>query len=104
MGAPQTYQDLAGEIPEGWQLVDVACRNLKLALKTPTFAKMPKTAAVIYSAVATLTKLLSHYTAKGDSGGAPTSPMMTDESDSGGSDAHFVSAGAEAEPPPDSGS
>jgi hypothetical protein len=95
--------DLPSEIPAGWQLVDAACRQLKLAIKHPTFAKTPKTVAVLYDCVETMTKLLSHYTQKGDSGGAPTS--TAEPSQSGDNmDAHFTASDVAAEPAPDSGS
>jgi hypothetical protein len=98
------YNDLPSELPAGWQLVDASCRQLKLAIKHPTFAKTPKTAAVLYSLVETMTQLLSHYTTKGDGGGAPTSTNEPGESSGGDTDAHFTSADADVQPPPDSGS
>lgn len=98
------YNDLPSELPAGWQLVDAACRQLKLALKHPSFAKTPKVAAVLYSLVETMTQLLSHYTARGDAGSAPTGTASADEGmggdDSG--DAHFTSADADVQPPPES--
>jgi len=79
-------------------------RQLKLAIKMPTFAKTPKTVAVLYSMVETGTQLISHYTAKGDSAGAPTSVAEPDGGSEGSSDAHYTSADTDAQPAPDSGS
>jgi hypothetical protein len=98
------FNDLPSELSGGWQLLDAASRQIGLAIKHPDFVKTPKTVAVLYSLKETLTQLISHYTAKGgDSGGAPTSTAPADDGSSE-PDAHFVSAGAEAEPSPESGS
>ena len=78
-------------------------RQLKLAIKMPTFAKTPKTVAVLYSMVETGTQLISHYTSKGDAAGAPTSVAEPDGSEES-SDAHYTSADTDAQPAPDSGS
>lgn len=96
--------DMPSELSGGWQLLDAVCRQLKLTIRHPDFAKTPKTVAVLYSVLETLTELISHYTKGGDAGGAPTS-VAPESSDRGGdADAHFVSADADAEPPPESAS
>jgi hypothetical protein len=101
--AAQGFEDLPSELPGGWQLVDAAMRQLKLAIKMPTFAKTPKTVAVLYSMVETGTQLISHYTTKGDAAGAPTSVAEPDGgSDDNSSDAHYTSADTDAQPAPDS--
>ena len=89
----------------GWGMLDGVCRQLKLTIKMPEFQKTPRVAAVLYSVLTTLTKLVSHYTSKGDGGGAPTS-VAPEAGESGGDsgDAHFVSADADAIPPPESAS
>jgi hypothetical protein len=77
-------------------------RQLKLAMKMPTFAKTPKTVAVLYSMVETGTQLLSHYTSRGDAAGAPTSVAEPDGGSDENSDAHYTSADTDAQPPPES--
>ena len=84
--------------------MDASMRQLKLAIKMPTFAKSPKVVAVLYSMVETGTQLISHYTAKGDTAGAPTSVAEPDGDSEGSSDAHYTSADTDAQPAPDSGS
>jgi hypothetical protein len=102
--SPFAGVDMPSELPGGWQMLDGVCRQLKLTIRMPDFAKTPKTVAVLYSVLETLTELISHYTSKGDGGGAPTSVAPESEDRGGESDAHFVSADADAIPPPESAS
>lgn len=102
--ADPSYQDLPSELPGGFQLLDAAMRQLKLAIKHPTFAKMPKVVAVLYSMLETGTQLISHYTSKGDAGGTPTSVAPESPEGDVDSDAHYTSADADAQPSPESGS
>jgi hypothetical protein len=96
------FEDLPSELPGGWQLADAAARQIKLAIKHPTFAKTPKTVAVLYSVLETLTSLIAHYTSRGDSGGAPTSVAEPEPGSEDNSDAHYTSADADAQPAPES--
>ena len=98
------YDDLPSELPGGWQLLDAAMRQVKLAIKHPTFAKTPKTVAVLYSMLETGNKLISHYTSRGDAGGAPTSTAEPEPGSEENSDAHYTSADTDAQPSPESGS
>ena len=92
--------DMPSELSGGWQLVDGACRQLKLIIRHPDFATKPKTVAVFSSVLETLTELLNHSIQSGDGGGAPTSVMNDSSEKDDADDAHFVSADADAEPPP----
>jgi hypothetical protein len=69
--------DLSIELPPEWQMVDGVIRQVKLAIRAPGMQKIAKAVAVLSSVLETLNKLFSHYTQKGDGGGAPTS-IVTD--------------------------
>lgn len=99
---PFAGMDMPSELPGGWQLLDGVTRQLKLTIRMPDFNKTPKVVAVLYSVLETLTELISHYTSKGDGGGAPTS-VAKPGMDGDESDAHFTSADADALPPPEVG-
>ena len=97
---PLGLTDLPSELSGGWQLLDGVARQLKFAIRHPDFVKIPKTVAVLYSVLKTLTELISHYTAKGDAGGAPTGKAGSPADREDVQDAHFVSADADATPEP----
>jgi hypothetical protein len=97
---PFSGVDIPSELPEHWGMLDAISRQLKLAITMPGFGSTPKVVAALYSILASLTKLISHYTAKGDAGGAPTSVAQDMPEPEDGSDAHFVSADADTIPPP----
>jgi hypothetical protein len=65
------FTDLSVDMPSGWQIVDIAVRLLKTALRTTDFQETPKAVAVISSVTHTLGNLISHY-AKGVSGSSKT--------------------------------
>ena len=98
---PFSGVDIPSELPEHWGMIDAITRQLKLAIRMPGFSKTPKVVAALYSVLASLTKLISHYTAQGDAGGAPTSVAQEPPESESGSDAHFVSADADTIPPPE---
>src|SRR6516165_3062142 len=62
--------DLSIELPPEWQMVDGVIRQVKLAIRAPGMQKIAKAVAVLSSVLETLNKLFSHYTQKGDGGGA----------------------------------
>ncbi len=60
---PSPYVDLSIRLPNHWQLVDVACRNIRSAIDTGGFRKTPKVAAAVRQIEADLTRLVSAYSA-----------------------------------------
>lgn len=93
--------DLSPDLPPGWQMVDGASRQLRIALSDQTFQKMPETVAVLHKVLSTIDNLVAHYTSKGDKGGAPTSAVSTPTGEE--EDAHYVSSDVNMMPPPEKG-
>ena len=83
--------DIPSELPTEWGYVpDGIChRRLKLPVKKCPDFKRRRRSRRSAATLNTLTKLVSHYTSKGDGGGAPTS-VAPESGESGNSDdAHF---------------
>lgn len=83
-------------------MLDGVSRQLRVTISHVDFAKDPPVVGVLHSVLETIDELISHYTAKGDRGGAPTS-IVRSSSDGPDSDAHYVSADTTAQPAPDTG-
>ena len=91
------FTDLPSDMTDGWQILDVASRLLKAALRTPDFQKTPTVAAAITSLYQSLNKLISHYASNGDgSSGMPSG--VSSDTERGGDAPDTTDSDVSAEP------
>ena len=89
--------DLPAHLGPGWQSVDIACRAMKIALRSSDFQKLPSVVAVIQSNLNVLTKLMSSYTS-GTQGGSSTPMSAASPSPSDAEAASSTAADADSMP------